>query len=221
MPTFQSTPPYEHGLAEALGILLVNLGTPDAPTPAAVRSYLAEFLWDPRVIEVSRPLWWLALHGVILRTRPARSARAYEKIWTDDGSPLLTHSMDIAAGLRDSLASRLSGNVHVALGMSYGKPSLQSALDELHAAGARRIIVLPLYPQYSGTTTASVFDAVSALLGKCRWVPETRFINHYHDVPGYIAALTSSIRDAWDRHGRGEKLLFSFHGLPGQNPARR
>jgi len=216
MPTFQSTPPYEHGLAEALGILVVNLGTPDAPTPSAVRRYLAEFLWDPRVIEVSRPLWWLALHGVILRIRPSRSARAYEKIWTDDGSPLLTHSTDIAAGLRDSLESRLSGNVHVALGMTYGKPSLQTTLDELHAAGARRIIVLPLYPQYSGTTTASVFDAVSTLLGKCRWVPEMRFINHYHDAPGYIAALTSSIRDAWDRNGRGEKLLLSFHGLPKQ-----
>ena len=216
MPTFQSTPSYEHGLAEALGIVLVNLGTPDAPTPPAVRRYLAEFLRDPRVVEISRPLWWLMLHGVILRVRPARSARAYRKIWTDDGSPLLTHSCDIAAGLRDSLASRLSGNVHVALGMSYGKPALQTALDELHAAGVRRIIVLPLYPQYSGTTTGSVFDAVSRLLGKRRWVPELRFINHYHDAPGYIAALTSSIRDSWDRNGRGEKLLFSFHGLPRQ-----
>ncbi len=216
MPTFQSTPSYEHGLAEALGIVLVNLGTPDAPTPPAVRRYLAEFLRDPRVVEISRPLWWLMLHGVILRVRPARSARAYRKIWTDDGSPLRTHSCDIAAGLRDSLASRLSGNVHVALGMSYGKPALQTALDELHAAGVRRIIVLPLYPQYSGTTTGSVFDAVSRLLGKRRWVPELRFINHYHDAPGYIAALTSSIRDSWDRNGRGEKLLFSFHGLPRQ-----
>ena len=214
MPTFQSTPNYEHGLAEALGILVVNLGTPDAPTPAAVRRYLAEFLWDPRVIESPRLIWWLALHGVILRIRPARSARAYSKIWTEDGSPLLIHTADIAAQLRDVLSARLSGNVHVALGMSYGNPSLCSALDELHAAGARRIVVLPLYPQYSGTTTASVFDAVTALLGKRRWLPELRFINHYHDAAGYIAALTSSIRDYWDRDGRGDKLLFSFHGLP-------
>jgi len=216
MPPFQSTPPYEHGLAEALGILLVNIGTPDAPTASAVRRYLREFLWDPRIVETPRALWWLMLHGVILRIRPARSARAYLKIWSDDGSPLLTHSLDIAAGVRQHLSTRLSGNVQVALGMSYGKPSLRSALDELHTAGARRIVVLPLYPQYSGTTTASVFDAVSTLLGKRRWVPELRFINHYHDAPGYIAALTSSIRDYWDQHGRGEKLLFSFHGLPRQ-----
>jgi len=214
MPTFQSTPNYEHGLAEALGILVVNLGTPDAPTPAAVRRYLAEFLWDPRVIETPRLIWWLALHGVILRIRPSRSARAYNKIWTADGSPLLAHTRAIAAGLRDQLSTRLSGNVHVALGMSYGNPSLESALDELHAAGARRIVVLPLYPQYSGTTTGSVFDAVTRLLSKRRWLPELRFVNHYHDARGYIAALTSSIRDDWDRNGRGDKLLFSFHGLP-------
>ena len=217
MPSFQSTPPYEHGLAEALGILLVNIGTPDAPTPTAVRRYLRQFLWDPRIVETPRALWWLILHGVILRIRPARSARAYRKIWSDDGSPLLTHSLDIAAGVRQHLSTRLSGNVQVALGMSYGKPSLRSALDELHTAGVRRIVVLPLYPQYSGTTTASVFDAVTTLLGARRWVPELRFINHYHDAPGYIAALTSSIRDYWDQHGRGEKLLFSFHGLPQQN----
>jgi ferrochelatase len=216
MSTFQSTPDYEHGLTDALGILLVNLGTPDAPTPSAVRRYLAEFLWDPRIVEMSRPLWWLALHGIVLRIRPARSAHAYQKVWTDDGSPLLTHSNDIAAGVRDALASRLSGDVQVALGMSYGSPSLESAMDELHAAGARRIIVLPLYPQYSGTTTGSVFEAVAALMSKRRWVPEFRFINHYHDSPGYIAALTSSIRDHWDQHGRGDKLLFSFHGVPKQ-----
>lgn len=214
MPTFQSTPNHEHGLAEALGILIVNLGTPDAATPAAVRRYLAEFLWDPRVIETPRPIWWLALHGVILRIRPARSARAYSKIWTDDGSPLLVHTSDIATRLREQLSTRLSGNVHVALGMSYGNPSLKSALDELHSAGARRIVVLPLYPQYSSTTTASVFDAVTELLSNRRWLPELRFINHYHDARGYIAALASSIRDDWDRNGRGDKLLFSFHGLP-------
>jgi ferrochelatase len=150
MPTFQSTPHHEHGLAEALGVLVVNLGTPDAPTPAAVRRYLAEFLWDPRVIETPRLIWWFALHGVILRIRPARSARAYSKIWTEDGSPLMTHTMDIVAQLRDQLSARLSGNVHVALGMSYGNPSLESALDEMHAAGIRRIIVLPLFPQEVG-----------------------------------------------------------------------
>lgn len=216
MPKFQSSPPYEHGTAEALGVLLVNLGTPDAPITSAVRRYLAEFLWDKRVVELPRPLWWLILHGYILRIRPARSAHAYEKIWTDDGSPLLTHSSDITrqAGLR--LCNRLSGNVHVTLGMSYGQPSIQTALDELHGANVRRIVVLPLYPQYSGTTTASVFDAVTAELSRRRWVPELRFINHYHDAPGYIAAVASSIRDYWEHNGRGTKLMFSFHGVPQQ-----
>jgi ferrochelatase len=216
MPTFAASPPYEHGLAEALGILLVNLGTPEAPTTPAVRRYLAEFLSDPRVIEQPRWLWWLILHGVILRIRPARSARNYRKIWTDKGSPLLLYSAAIAAGLRKHLAGRLEGKLEVALGMSYGKPAIEAALQELHDAGARRIIVLPLYPQYSGTTTASVFEAVTRLLGKRRWVPELRFINHYHDEPGYIDALVASIRDHWQANGRGEKLLFSFHGVPKQ-----
>lgn len=216
MPTFQSSPAYEHGLAEALGVLLVNLGTPEAPTASAVRRYLAEFLWDRRVIELPRPLWWLILHGVILRIRPARSARAYAKIWTEDGSPLLLHSSDIATQVGARLSTRLAGNVSVALGMSYGRPSIRSALNQLHVAGARRIVVLPLYPQYSGTTTASVFDAVTSELSRRRWVPELRFINHYHDAPGYIAAVASSIRDFWDQHGRGDKLMFSFHGVPQQ-----
>ena len=216
MPTFQSSPPYEHGASEALGVLLVNLGTPEAPTPSAVCQYLAEFLWDPRVVELPRPLWWLILHGVILRTRPAQSARAYQKIWTDDGSPLLLHSSDIARETSARLSSRLSGNIAVALGMSYGEPSIRNALNELHDANVRRLVVLPLYPQYSGSTTASVFDAVTSELSRRRWVPELRFINHYHDAPGYIAAVASRIRDYWDRHGRGDKLMFSFHGLPKQ-----
>lgn len=216
MPTFRSSPPYEHGLAEALGVLVVNLGTPAAPTTAAVRRYLAEFLWDPRVVETPRPLWWLIMHGFILRVRPARSARAYRKIWTDDGSPLLLHSSDIASEVGARLSTRLAGNVSVVLGMSYGEPSISTALDQLYAAGARRMIVLPLYPQYSGTTTASVFDAVTSELSKRRWVPELHFINHYHDAPGYIAAIASSVRDYWDQNGRGDKLMFSFHGIPQQ-----
>lgn len=216
MPTFQSSPPYEHGHAEALGVLLVNLGTPAAPTVSAVRRYLGEFLWDRRVIELPRPLWWLMLHGVILRIRPTRSAEAYAKIWTEDGSPLLRHSSDIAAEVHTRLSTRLGGNVSVVLGMSYGQPSMESALEQLHAAGVRRIVVLPLYPQYSGTTTASVFDAVTSQLSRRRWVPELRFINHYHDAPGYISALASSIRNYWDQQGRGNKLMFSFHGVPRQ-----
>jgi ferrochelatase len=214
MPTYHSSPPYEHGLPESLGVLLVNLGTPDAPTPSAVRRFLKDFLWDPRVVETPRALWWLILHGVILRIRPSRSARAYRKIWSDRGSPLLLHSQDIADAMQTHLSARLSGTVKVELGMSYGKPSINSALDRLHAGGARRIILLPLYPQYSGTTTASVFDAVNAALSTRRWVPEFRFINQYHDASAYIAANAANIREYWEQHGRGDKLLFSFHGLP-------
>jgi protoporphyrin/coproporphyrin ferrochelatase len=214
MPTFESTPPYEHGLPESLGVLLANLGTPDAATPAAVRRYLAQFLRDPRVVELPRPLWWIILHGFILRFRPARSAAAYRKIWTEHGSPLLLHSRDLAAAVGRQLGTRLSGQVHTELAMSYGSPSIDAALAGLHESGARRIICLPLYPQYSGTTTASVFDAVTASLRRRRWVPEFRFINHYHDAPGYIAALAQSVREYWDLNGRGDKLLFSFHGVP-------
>ncbi len=199
---------------DALGVLLVNLGTPDAPTARDVRRYLAEFLTDPRVVETPRWLWWPILHGYILRFRPARSAKNYRKIWTDQGSPLLVHSRAIAAKLAARLTAWLAGNVHVALGMSYGEPSLAAALDELHAARARRIIVLPLYPQYSGTTTGSVFDAVTALLSLRRWVPELRFITHYHDAPGYIDAIADSIRAYRAANGSADKLLFSFHGLP-------
>lgn len=214
MPTFQSTPPYAHGDADALGVLLVNLGTPDAPTTSAVRRYLAEFLWDPRVVELPRPLWWLILNLAILPLRPSRSAKAYAKIWTDDGSPLLLHCQHLAREIGGRLGSRFPGPVSVALGMSYGNPSIPAALDELHAAGARRIVVLPLYPQYSGTTTASVFDAVTNALSERRWVPEFRFINHYHDSPGYVAALADSIRRHRETHGAGDKLMFSFHGVP-------
>ncbi len=216
MPTFQSSPLYAHGDADALGVLLVNLGTPDAPTTSAVRRYLAEFLWDPRVVELPRPLWWLILNLVILRFRPSRSAKAYSTIWTDDGSPLLLYCEDLKRQIGERLSKRFAGPVTVALGMSYGNPSIESALDELHAAGARRVVVLPLYPQYSGTTVGSVFDSVTAALSRRRWVPEFRFINHYHDKPEYIAALAASIREHREAHGAGDKLLFSFHGTPRQ-----
>jgi len=214
MPRFESTPNYEHGLPESLGVLLVNLGTPDAPTTEAVRRYLKQFLSDPRVVEVPRPIWWLVLNGYILRTRPARSAAAYRKIWSEQGSPLLLHTRHIAQAVQEKLSARLSGAVHVEVGMSYGNPSIPAALQKMYEQCVRRIVLLPLYPQYSGTTTGSVFDDVSRALSRRRWVPELRFINHYHDAAGYIAALAASVRDHWDIHGRGEKLLMSFHGLP-------
>jgi len=210
MPTYQPTPEFEHGSSDSTGILLVNLGTPDAPTTAAVRRFLKQFLSDPRVVEYPRLLWWIILNGVILRIRPSRSAAAYREIWTDDGSPLLLHSRGIADGMR----ARLQSRAYVELGMTYGEPSIGSAIDKLQAAGARRLLVLPLYPQYSGTTTASVFDAVSKHLQSMRWVPEARFINQYHDEDGYIRALASSIREYWRENGRGDHLLLSFHGVP-------
>ncbi|MGI9225806.1 MAG: ferrochelatase [Woeseiaceae bacterium] len=214
MPTFQPSPPYEHGSPESLGVLLVNLGTPDEPTPGPVRRFLREFLVDPRVVEIPRLIWLPILYGFILPFRPARSARAYRKIWTDEGSPLLLISQDIARSLQDKLTQRFAGPVHAALGMSYGTPSIPAALKQLEEKGARRIVVLPLYPQYSGTTTASVFEAATSALAARRWVPETRFINNYHDAPGYIAALAASVTDFWEQNGRGDKLLMSFHGVP-------
>ncbi|MEX2496521.1 MAG: ferrochelatase [Woeseia sp.] len=199
---------------ESLAVLLVNLGTPEAPTPAAVRQYLKEFLSDPRVVESPRWLWWLVLNGVILRVRPARSAAAYRKIWTEQGSPLLLHTVALAAGVQELLTARLSNNVTVYPAMSYGQPSIPAALKRMLQQNIRRVVVLPLYPQYASSTTGSVFDAVTAELSRQRWVPELRFINRYHDVPGYISSLAKSIREFRDANGRGERLLFSFHGIP-------
>ncbi len=190
-------------------LLLVNLGTPSAPTTAAVRAYLAEFLSDPRVIEAPRWLWWLILHGVILRIRPQRSARAYQQIWTEQGSPLLLHSQ----ALRAAVAERLP-DWRVELAMSYGAPNLRDVLDRLRQQGTRELAVLPLYPQYSGSTTASVFDAVAKLLSRWRMVPRLAFIPHYHDHSGYLDALAESVRMHWQAHGRGDKLVLSFHGVP-------
>jgi ferrochelatase len=211
MAYYLGEPAYEHGSAATTGALLVNLGTPDAPTPAAIRRFLAEFLWDPRVVEAPRWLWWLALHGVILRVRPSRSAHAYRQIWTPQGSPLLLHTRALVDRVRDLLQRHLPAKV--ALGMSYGSPGIPGALQELRRAGVRRLVVLPLYPQYSCTTTASVFDRVTSELQRWRWVPELRFIGNYHDEPGYIEAVAASIREHWRTHERGH-LLFSFHGVP-------
>lgn len=205
---------YQHGSKEKLGILLVNLGSPDAPTASAVRRYLAEFLWDPRVVEFPRLPWWLILHGIILRLRPRRSARAYKKVWGMDGSPLIATSKLQAQAIEKKIQERFRGNVLADLAMRYGNPSIKSGLEALRMAGARRLLILPLYPQYSATTTASVFDEVTNVLQGWRWLPDLRFINHYHDHPKYISALANSIRQHWAENKRGQKLLFSFHGIP-------
>lgn len=201
----------QHGSTPRIGVLLANLGTPDGPEPAPVRRFLAQFLWDPRVVEAPRWLWWLILHGVILRIRPSKSSHAYRQIWTPEGSPLLIYSAALTKRIADALQPKW--NAAVALGMSYGSPSIPDALEELRRQGARRIVVLPLYPQYSGTTTASVFDRVTRQLQRWRWVPELRFIGDYHDDAGYIDAVAGSIEQHWRSHER-RHLLFSFHGIP-------
>lgn len=203
-----STP--SHRFAARSGVLLVNLGTPDAPTPSAIRRYLREFLSDPRVVEIPRALWWPILYGFVLPLRPRRLAHAYASIWTEQGSPLLAIGREQTAALQAALGA----DIPVALGMRYGTPSIAQALDELAQRGARRLLILPLYPQYSATTTATVFEAVFDHLRRQRWMPELRLINSYHDDDAYIAALAGSVREHWAQHGRGDHLLMSFHSIP-------
>lgn len=214
MTKYIGTADFRHDQDDCTGILLVNLGTTAAPTKAAVRRYLAEFLWDPRVIEMPRPLWWLILHGIILRLRPGRVAHAYQSIWSADGSPLLSISQHLTDRLQQHLSAAAWPRIEVALGMRYGQPSIEGALQTLRERGMRRLLVIPLYPQYSATTTASVFDEVTRVLCGWRWVPELRFIQHYHDNPKYIEALAGSVRAHWQNNARPDKLLMSFHGIP-------
>ncbi|WP_020560392.1 ferrochelatase [Thiofilum flexile] len=206
-----------HGKTEAIGVLLVNLGTPDAPDTPSVRRYLRQFLSDPRVVEIPRLIWYPILYGAILPKRPAVSAEKYQKIWTEQGSPLLSISQQQQQLLQRELDIRFSGAVKVALAMRYGKPSIENALEELRQQGMRRLVVLPLYPQYSSTTSGTTFTAVFKELGRWRWMPELRQINHYHDHENYIKALANSTRDHWDKHNRGQLLLMSFHGIPKRN----
>src|SRR6056297_1500867 len=185
-----------HSQPPKAGIVLANLGTPDRPDSAALRKYLREFLWDRRVVEVPRPIWWLILNLIIVPFRSPRSAEAYRRVWTERGSPLLFHTLDLAPA------------------MQYGKPAIADALDKMRADNVQRLIVLPLYPQYSATTTASVFDGLATALKTVRWLPELRFITHYHYDEAWVEAIADRIRTHQDVHGRAEKLLFSFHGIP-------
>jgi protoporphyrin/coproporphyrin ferrochelatase len=221
---FQTEPAFSHGsqnqYKSSTAVLLCNLGTPDAPTASALRRYLAEFLSDHRVVEIPKPIWWLILHGIILRIRPAKSAQKYESIWIapdangqGGGSPLKVWSEKNALLLQGSLAQR-GHRVRVLLGMRYGNPSIPAQLDALKQEGFKRILILPLYPQYSGTTTASVFDAVYAWACKTRSIPELRFVNHYHDHSAFIEALVQRVRAHWQTQGRAEQLVMSFHGVP-------
>jgi len=205
---------YTHGAPPRVGVLLVNLGTPRSPTPRDVRRYLREFLWDPRVVELPRPLWWLILNGVILNLRPHKSAAAYAKIWTQQGSPLMAISSRLSARVGAALDQRFGDYVTTTCAMRYGEPSVGTELRALRSQHAQHVLVLPLYPQYSATTTAAVFDAVSSELRTWRWVPELQFISSYHDFGPYIEALVAQVRNHWLGHGRGQRLVFSFHGIP-------
>jgi ferrochelatase len=211
---YYGRPDFQHTELSAVGVLLANLGTPDAPDTPALRRYLREFLSDPRVIELPRFTWSIILNLFILPTRPAKSAELYRKIWWEEGSPLLVISRRQAAALQEHLRPRVGNPLHVAIGMRYGNPSIRSGLRELAEKGCRRILVLPLYPQYAGATVGSTFDAVAAELSGWRWVPEVRTVHGYFEDPAYIRSLAASIREAWENGGPPEKLLFSFHGIP-------
>ena len=215
-------PPYTHGSPPKTALLFCNLGTPEAPTAAALRRYLAQFLSDPRVVEIPRLVWLLILHGIILRVRPAKSAAKYATVWIpgqDGGSPLKVWTEKQAKLLQGFLGER-GHHLTVRYAMRYGKPAIGKTLDELRALGVTRVLVLPAYPQYSGATTASVIDDVAGWALKSRHVPELRFINRYHDEPLYIEALADSVRRHWQSNGRPDKLVMSFHGMPARTLAQ-
>jgi protoporphyrin/coproporphyrin ferrochelatase len=211
---FSSSPEFRHDGAERIGVLLCNSGTPDSPSIRDVRRFLAAFLSDPRVVELPRALWLPALHGVILRTRPRQSAGKYAKIWTPEGSPLSVLSRELRQRLLGTLAERVLAPFSVELAMLYSRPSVAEGLERLRAAGAQRILVVPLFPQYCGASTGSVYDRVGAALRTWRWLPELRYVAEYHDYPGYVEALRASVAEHWQAHGRTRHLLMSFHGVP-------
>ena len=205
---------YQHSTTPKIGVLLTNLGTPEAPTAKALRPYLKQFLWDPRVVEVPRPIWWLILNGIILNTRPKRSAEAYRAVWNERGSPLLAHLEDQVAGVAERLTSAHGDHFVVRGAMRYGTPAIGTVLNDMFEAGIQKLVVLPLYPQYGGPTTGSTFDEISDDLTRRRWLPAFRFISAYHDDSRYIEAMAESIRTHWAEHGRAQKLVLSYHGMP-------
>jgi ferrochelatase len=211
--SFKPEPAFRHGQPPRTAVLYVNLGTPDEPTAPALRRYLAEFLSDPRVVELPRFVWWFILHGVILRTRPKQSAAKYASVWMPEGSPLAVWTARQTAALGEAMAAR-GHRVLVRHAMRYGNPSIASVMDELRAEGATRVLLIPAYPQYAAATTASISDKVLQWATQARRMPELRFVGEYHDDPGYIAALAARLRAHWAEHGRGDKLVLSFHGVP-------
>jgi len=214
MPRYLPEPEFRHGTAPRTGVLLVNLGTPEAPTRQALRRYLKEFLSDPRVVEIPRAVWLPLLNGIILNTRPAKSAQKYAAIWTPEGSPLKVHSEKQAKLLRGWVGQSGHADLLVDYAMRYGEPSVDARLSAMKAANCTRLLVVPLYPQYSASTTGSTYDAVARALGRRRNLPELRIVRGFCDRPGYIEALAASVRSHWEARGRPDKLVISFHGLP-------
>lgn len=212
--SYLEEPDYAHGSQARTGILLVNLGTPEAPTAAALRPYLKEFLSDPRVVEIPRAVWWLILNGIILNTRPKQSAEKYAAIWTREGSPLKVHTEKQAKLLEGWLSEKIASPFMVEYAMRYGKPSVPDTLARMKAAGCDRLLILPAYPQYAASSTATAFDVAFAWLRRTRNQPALRTLKHYHDHPAYIQALAANIRDYWQMHGRPDVLVMSFHGVP-------
>jgi ferrochelatase len=212
--TYLKEPEYRHGQQAKTGILLVNLGTPAAPTAQALRPYLKQFLSDPRVVEIPRAVWWLILNGIILNTRPKKSAAKYASVWTADGSPLKVHTEKQAKLLKGWLGEKIAAPLVVDYAMRYGSPSIAAALAAMKAAGCDRILLLPAYPQYAASTTATANDAAFDWLKTVRNQPALRTLRHYHDHPAYIRALAANVRDYWQMHGRPDMLLMSFHGVP-------
>lgn len=202
------------GGPDKVGVLITNLGTPDAADRKSLKRYLKEFLSDPRVVEIPRLLWWFILNLVILNIRPSRSAAAYKTVWTERGSPLMFHTQDQADGLRESLAERYGDDIVVDFAMRYGSPGISEVLDRMLAAGVTRLLVMPLYPQYSCATTGSTFDAIAADFTRRRNLPSLKFISRYYDHADYIGALALSIRNFQNEHGTPDKLIFSYHGTP-------
>ncbi|NTS76078.1 ferrochelatase [Catenovulum sp. SM1970] len=203
-----------HKQSAKTGVLLTNLGTPDSPTAPALRRYLKQFLSDPRVVEIPRLVWMIILHGIILRVRPKKSAKLYESIWTEEGSPLAVISNKQKEKLATQVKAKYGEDIVIDHAMRYGEPAIGTALSKMQAQGVNKVIVLPLYPQYAGPTTASSFDAVTQEIKTWRWIPSLHFINTYHDNPKYIDAMASSIQEHFDKHGKPEKLVLSYHGMP-------
>lgn len=193
-----------------VGVLLANLGTPKRPVCPGLRDYLSEFLQDPRVIELPRFFRWLLVKGIIINFRAHKSARTYREIWTEQGSPLLLNSQALAS----KTAELLGDDFDVVCGMRYGEPSIEQKLKEMQQRGVREVVVIPLYPQYSGSTNGSTFDAVAKTYSKFRWVPKLKFVDSYYQQPSYIKAVADSVRRHWQEHQRGQKLIMSFHGVP-------